>query len=225
MRATRYLLTVFTLFFLSLTAYAAVPAGPVMGQDFVPLTPSQPTIAGNKVEVIEFFAYYCPHCYVLDQPLAGWIKAQGDNIAFKRIHTSITGEPVPQQRLYYTLEAMGREEEFHDRILNEIHVQRKRLSTDAEIIAFISEQPGMDKQKFSELYNSFSVESKVNRAIQMQRSYSINTWPTIVLDGGLVTSPPLVGAKMDPYNEIVAQNAMLKVMDALVGQLHRLRNP
>ena len=53
-----------------LIAVAAVPgiawartARPVQeGKDFRPVTPPQPAEAGNKIEVIEFFQYTCPHC-------------------------------------------------------------------------------------------------------------------------------------------------------------------
>jgi thiol:disulfide interchange protein DsbA len=219
MRIVRFVLSV-----LCLLAFAdAGFATPLIeGQDYAVLYPAQTTEPGKKVEVIEFFAYYCPHCNALDQPLADWVKKQGDNIIFKRIHTSVTGDPVPQQRLYYALETMGKEEEFHKKILTAIHFQKLHLDDDDDIIGFMVRQ-GMDRQKFTDVYRSFAVQSKVNRAIKMQSAYLVNTWPTIVLDGRIATSPPLVGAKLETYDEKVAQNMMLAVMDELVTRLRQDR--
>jgi len=220
MRVTRFLLSVFALIAFAFSAQAQTPTN---GVDYVMLHTPQSTESGKKVEVIEFFAYYCPHCNALDKSLADWVKAQGDNIVFKRVHTSITGEAVPQQRLYYTLETMGKLDEYHHKILFAIHGQKKHLDTDEDILGFMVQQ-GIDRQKFVDTYNSFTVQTKVNRALQMQASYDVHTWPTLVLDGRIVTSPPIAGSKMETYEENAAQDMMLKVMDELVLQLHKERN-
>lgn len=218
MRVLRLLFSAFIL--LSAAAYGATP---INGQDYGTLNPAQPTESGKKVEVIEFFAYYCPHCNALDPELANWVKTQGDNIVFKRVHTSVTGEPVPQQRLFYALESMGKEEQYHTKILYAIHFLKKHLDDDKEIIDFMVQQ-GIDRQQFLDVYNSFTVQSKVKRAVQMQEAYDIHTWPTIVLDGRLVTSPPIAGGRLEKYDENTAQDLMLKIMDQLVLKLKDERN-
>jgi len=222
MRLIRPLLSTLLALMLAFAAGAAV-AAPLAGKDFVYVDPAQVTEPGNKVEVIEFFAYYCPHCNALDQPLADWVKKQGDNVVFKRVHTTVTGEPVPQQRLFYALQLMGREDEFHGKILSAIHFRRMRLDQDDDIIDFMVRQ-GLDREKFTALYHSFAVQSKVNQAVQMQANYQARSWPLIVLDGKLATSPPMVGAEMNPYDEKTAQNTMLNVMDELVAQLLQERS-
>jgi thiol:disulfide interchange protein DsbA len=220
MRTVRTLLCVLGLLVVASVVWAATPVG---GVDYLMLDPAQPSEPGKKVEVIEFFAYYCPHCDALDLPLSNWVKTQGENIVFKRVHTSISGEPVPQQRLYYTLETLGKVEELHRKILYAIHFQKQRLNSDEEIIEFMVKQ-GMNREKFLDIYHSFSVQSKVNRAIQMQNSYQIHTWPTIVVDGQFVASPPIAGANMETYDEPRAQDLMLNVLDELVSQRHKERN-
>jgi len=192
-------------------------AAPVQGQDYNLLTPPQPTEPGKKVEVIEFFAYYCPHCNALDRSLNEWVRAQGDKIVFKRVHVSANGEPMPQQKLYFALESMGKVEEYHSKIFYAIHFQRVHMNTDADVIDFMVKQ-GMDRDKFTALYNSFTVQSKVNRAIQMMSAYKIDSWPTLIVDGKYVTSPAIAGARMPSYEESASQNLMLKVLDGLVDQ-------
>ena len=57
------------------------------GAEYTTLKTPQPVQAqGKKVEVIEFFMYHCPACYALEPAMLEWVKKQGDNISFRRIH-------------------------------------------------------------------------------------------------------------------------------------------
>ncbi|MEJ2175477.1 MAG: hypothetical protein P8Y76_11375, partial [bacterium] len=40
-------------------------AAPVAGRNYTVLDPALPVESGDKIEVIEFFWYGCPHCYNL----------------------------------------------------------------------------------------------------------------------------------------------------------------
>src|SRR4051794_14587707 len=87
------------------TAFAS-PVDPKLGAEYIQLASPQPVqVVGKKVEVIEFFMYHCPHCYVLEPYLAEWVKKQGDKINFKRVHMPYSGASDPEAHLYLTLEA------------------------------------------------------------------------------------------------------------------------
>jgi protein dithiol oxidoreductase (disulfide-forming) len=219
MRIIRLLLTSLTLLCLAVPGYTAS----VQGEDYTLLSPPQPTVSGKKVEVIEFFAYYCPHCNALDRPLTEWAKARADKIVFKRVHVSPNGEPTPQQRLYYTLDAMGKAEEYQSKVFYAMHVQHVRLNTDDDVIDYMAKS-GIDRNKFTQIYSSVTVQTKVQRSLQMMSSYQISSWPTIVIDGKYVTSPTQAGSRMPSYEENVANQLMLKVMDDLVDQLAKTRH-
>ncbi len=223
MRTLRLLLAALSVvgFMGAASAAPAAPAPvPVEGQDYKLLTPAQPTEPGKKVEVIEFFAYYCPHCNALDRGLTEWARAQGDRIVFKHVHVSNNGEPMAQQKLYYALESMGKAEQYQSVIFNAIHVQHHRFSEDNEIIDFAVKDLGMNRDKFTLLLNSFSVQSKVSHALQQMHSYQIDTWPTLVIDGKYVTSPSIAGAGKD---EIKAQPFLFKALDGLVDMRFKER--
>jgi thiol:disulfide interchange protein DsbA len=219
MRIIRPLLATLALLCLAVHGYTAS----VEGQDYTLLSPPQPTVSGKKVEVIEFFAYYCPHCNALDRPLTEWAKANADKIVFKRVHVSPNGEPMPQQRLYYTLDAMGKAEEYQSKVFYAMHVQHIHLNTDADVIDFVVKS-GIDRNKFTQLYNSVTVQTKVQRALQMMTSYRISSWPTIVIDGKYVTSPAQAGSHIPAADETEANQLMLKVLDDLVDQLAKTQH-
>jgi protein dithiol oxidoreductase (disulfide-forming) len=214
MRFLQHVLAAVSLCLVAATA-AASPANPQNGVDFRTLDKAQQTDSGNKVEVTEFFWYSCPHCNALEPALEGWVKAQGDKIVFKRVPVAFRDSFVPQQRLYYAIEAMGKVDELHKKVFNAIHVERQRLDSDADITAFMVKQ-GVDKAKFEEVYNSFGVQSKARRAAQLQQAYQVDGVPMIAVDGRFVTSPSIVSRSIGNQPAPALHQATLQVVDALV---------
>lgn len=196
---------------------SATPENPQNGKDYITLAKPQQTDAGNKVEVLEFFWYNCPHCNAFEPSLSDWVKKQGDKIVLKRVPVAFRPTFEPQQRLYYALEAMGLAEEMQKKIFRAIHVERKPLDTEAQIVDFITKQ-GIDKQKFMSHYNSFSMSAKVKRAIQLQADYQIQGVPTVAIDGRYVTSPSIISEANGRQPEPVLYANTLKVMDWLVDK-------
>jgi len=195
----------------------ASPASPVNGVDYHTLDRPQQTDSGKKVEVMEFFWYACPHCNALDPALTEWVKKQGDAIVFKRLPVLFRDSMVPQQKLYYALEAMGKTEQLHKQIFHAIHVDHLSLATDATITDFVVKH-GVDKKKFLDAYNSFGVATKVRRAAQLQEAYKVDGVPLIAIDGRYITSPSIVGSSIGNQPEEVLFKATLQVMDSLVAK-------
>ncbi|NGZ84479.1 thiol:disulfide interchange protein DsbA/DsbL [Duganella aceris] len=200
------------------TAFAS-PAAPRNGAEYTTLkTPQAVQAVGKKVEVIEFFMYHCPACYALEPDMLAWVKKQGDNITFRRIHLPLTGENDPEAHMFLTLEAMKLEEQLHAKILSTWHVERRRLKSDADNIDWAVKN-GIDKEKYTAVYNSFSVMTKLKNAGRVASTYEVNSTPTIIVDGRFSTNPSAVDAA-NPGQIPRAQlnQATLQVLDALVAQ-------
>ena len=215
MRLLHSLLLIASLGLASVGANAA-PNAPAEGVEYQRLSQPQPTDTGKKVEVLEFFWYNCPHCHAFEPHLAEWAKKQGDRIVLKRIPVGFRESFVPQQKLYFALEAMNRLD-LHTVVFDAIHQRRMKLNTEPEIMAFIEKQ-SIDSKKFGETFNSFSVQSKVSRVRQLQEAFRIDGVPTVAIDGQYVTSPSIVGQSMRGATEEVLNSATLLVMDALVAK-------
>ncbi len=216
MRFIQHGLLSLSLGFLMATA-GATPASPKNGVDYRTLDKPQNTEAGKKIEVTEFFWYSCPHCFALEPHLAEWVKKHSDTIVFKRVPVNFRESFIPQQKLYYALEAMGKSEELQGKVFHAIHVDRQNLDTDAAILDFVVKH-GVDKQKFIEAYSAFGTQAKVKRALSLQEAYKIDGVPTIAVDGKYETSPSIVGAAMGSQPESVLATSALQVMDALVAK-------
>jgi thiol:disulfide interchange protein DsbA len=199
-------------------ATGALAADPKSGVHYLTLPQAQNTDGGKKVEVIEFFAYYCPHCDALEPVINEWVRKQGDNIVYKRVHVERDINVLPQQRLFYTLEAMGILEQFHAKVFAAMHKERLRLSRDEMVFDWV-EQAGIDRARFIDIYRSFGIQSKVARAAAMMSAYKIDSWPMIAIDGRWLTSPyqASTGAPK-ALSEPEQQQEALRVMDHLVAR-------
>lgn len=214
LRPLRFALAAISL--IASTAFAT-PADPKNGAEYTTLAAPQPAqVVGKKVEVIEFFMFHCPACHYLEPQLSDWVKKQGDNVNFKRIHLG-GGQLDPEAHLFLTLEAMGKAEEFVPKVFRAFHVDRQRLVTDKAILEWVGKS-GLDKAKFMEAWNSFGVLTKLRRSPQILANYRIESSPTIVVDGRFVTSPASVG-EANPSLKQDALAATIKVLDVLVAKV------
>jgi thiol:disulfide interchange protein DsbA len=146
----------------------------------------------GKIEVVEFFWYNCQHCNAFEPTLAAWIKTLPKDVSFRRSHVAFQDSFVPQQRLALTLEAMGLVEKLHAKVFAAIHAERVNLTTGDAIAEWVSRQ-GVDKAKFLEQYNSFSVQTKATRATQLQNAYKVEGVPSIGIGGRFYTDGSMAG--------------------------------
>ena len=216
MRFIQQLLASLTFGLVAATA-GATPALPQNGVEYQTMSKPQPIEPGKKVEVTEFFWYSCPHCFALEPSLSEWVKKQGDKIVFKRVPVHFRDTFIPQQKMYYALEAMGKLEEMQPKIFSAIHIDHQRLDTDATISDFVVKQ-GIDKQKFTDVYNAFGTQAKVRRALGLQDAYKIDSVPTIAVDGKYVTSPATAGVSLGQQSDAVLGAASVQVLDVLVNK-------
>ncbi|KVH65757.1 thiol:disulfide interchange protein [Burkholderia ubonensis] len=167
----------------------AAPSAPVAGKDYEVMKAPQPVSApAGKVEVIEFFWYGCPHCYEFEPTVEAWVKKQGDKVDFKRIPVAFRDDFVPHSRLFYAVSALGISEKVTPAIFNAIHKQKNYLLTPQAQADFLASQ-GVDKKKFMDAYNSFSVQGQVKQSAELLKSYNIDGVPTIVVQGKYKTGP------------------------------------
>jgi protein dithiol oxidoreductase (disulfide-forming) len=173
------------------SAYAQAPQGFQEGKDYIALDKRAPTDTGSgKIEVVEFFWYNCPHCNAFEPQLEAWIKRTAKDVVVRRAPVAFRDDFVPQQRLYYALEAMGKVDELHTKVFYAIHVEKQNLNNQANIGAWLEKQ-GVDKAKFDTLYSSFSISSKAQKAAQLQNAFQVDGVPALGIAGRFYTSGSL----------------------------------
>ena len=171
----------------------------------------------GKIEVIEFFWYECPHCNALEPALDAWTRRLPDDVAFRRVPVWFREEPFgPQQRLFYTLEALGLVPTLHRKVFQAIHGERARVRTAEDMAAFALKN-GADPIAFMTTYNSFGVQTKAQQARQTASAYKIDAVPAMGVQGRYYTNGNLANAGLPPG----PIDRMLGVVDALVGKVRQ----
>ena len=166
--------------------------GPVEGKDYQRVATPVPVPPG-KVEVVEFFGYWCPHCSAFEPALDAWVKKlPAAQVAFRRVPVAFNAAQEPLQKLYFALESLDLIEALHRKVFNSLHVARQRLDKDAEISVFLQAN-GVDAAKVMDSMKSFSVATKVRQARQLAEGYKIEGVPTLGIQGRYMTSPSIAG--------------------------------
>ena len=184
-----------------------VMAAPELGNQFKQTAQAIPTDTPAKIEVTELFWYGCPHCYHLEAPLSAWVKKLPPDVYFKRVPGVPRQDWAPMAKAYYTLEALGLVDKLHVPLFDAIHKQKTLNPTSEKAaIDWIAKQSGMDQKKVAETFNSFSVNTKVMRAVQVFRASGATGVPALIVDGKYLTSSTMAGGN----------DEVLKVADYII---------
>ncbi|MFN3751174.1 MAG: thiol:disulfide interchange protein DsbA/DsbL [Thiobacillus sp.] len=188
---------------LSLSVSAAGPEA-FEGHDYARVKP-QPVATGNKIEVLEFFWYRCPHCFQLEPALNAWLKTLPADAQVRRVPAVFRPDWLPGAKLYYTLEQMGLLARLHDKVFDAYHVENLNLNDPKVLGDWIAKQ-GVDRKRFEGIYNSFSTQSKATQGAQLAAAYAINGVPAFIIDGKYTTSVSMTGS----------QQRLFEVLDQLI---------
>lgn len=168
----------------------------VEGKDYTVLTNPQPTQDANKIEVLEFFWYGCPHCYSLHPHLKTWLLNIPGDVSFRYVPAILRANWVAAAKIYYAIEAMGIADVLHDKAYDAMHRDKIDLNNESVLFDWIEKQ-GIDRKKFETTYKSFGVQNQVARSTQMTRQYQLNGVPALVVNGKYLTSGRMGGTPED----------------------------
>ena len=177
------------------------------GRHYQILTPAQPTSSSpEQVEVAEAFMYGCPHCYSFEPFMQKWAPNKPENVKVVRIPVLFNRQAEVHARVYYTAEALGVLEETHLSFFKEIHVNRRPMTSEPDLIDFFKRYD-VDAETFKKTFRSFDVEHKIRVAKTMAQRYRISSVPTVVVNG-----------KYTSAGSNLAGNQLLALIDHLVDK-------
>jgi len=166
--------------------------------------PAQPTsVAPGKVEVMEVFWLACPHCYAIEPLVQKWLKGKPAYVEFVRVPVIWGPMHRAHARLYYTLEALGRPD-LIARAFDTIHDLAERRqpalagATEEESLRMqqgFATKNGVSADDFEKAYNSFTVNSNLQRAEQLTQRYHVEGVPFFVVNGKYSTDISKAGGE------------------------------
>lgn len=174
------------------------------------INPPVATKSTDQVEVVELFWYGCPHCFDFEPFVSRWQDNKPEYVTFRRLPAIFRESWEPHARAYYTAQILGVVDQIHMPLFEAMHTHKRRLMTKEELMAFFAER-GVDNGKFSRTYDSFAVDSLINRAKILQVSYGVMGVPAMVVNGEYRTS----GSEAGSLENVIS------VVEALVEREHK----
>ncbi|HEY0634319.1 MAG TPA: thiol:disulfide interchange protein DsbA/DsbL [Gammaproteobacteria bacterium] len=186
----RHFAWLFLLFLVPAVTLAAEPEFNE-GIDYQLLSRAQPVASDGTVEVVELFWYGCPHCYHFEPHLQGWLKKKPSKVNFVRVPAIFNS---PEWHLhataFYTAEVLGKGEKMHGPLFHAIQEQKRPLRTREQVMAFFAEQ-GVNNDDFNNTFDSFAVQTKVQRAADLTKKYEVSGVPTVIVNGKYRVDGPM----------------------------------
>ena len=208
---TRTLLGLLFSLLLPAAAFAATPAAPVEGVDYVLIDGAQPyRPLQGKVEVVEVFAYWCPHCAQFQPMVDAWKRRLPQGVRFTYVPLATeSGDPL--SRAYFASEALGAVERTHAALFRAMHDDgtMPMNPSDGELQDWFVGQ-GLPAARLKAAWNSPATAANLRHASAFEHAVDIEGTPTLVVNGR--------------YRIISGDHeAMLRTADALIAMLQRQR--
>ena len=175
------------------------------GIEYQKIARAQPTVAEDRIEVLELFWYGCPHCYELEPVLEAWQENKADDVVFVRVPAVLGKSWELGARAYYTAELLDVTDQIHKSLFDRFHKDKKPIRNLGELKDFFVSH-GVSAEDFDKTINSFAVVTKTNRAKQVRDMYGISGVPALIVNGKYRTSARLAGSNQK----------MLEVVDFLI---------
>lgn len=151
----------------------------------------------GKIDVVEFFWYGCHHCNDFEPKVNAWVKTLPTDVVFKKVHIRWPTKRINfegHQKLYYTLEAMGKLPTLHAKVFEAMHKDKKQLASDVEIFDLM-QSFGLNREEFAKVFNSFAVNAQCAKAVSLMEAYDIEGVPTIGVGGRYSTTASMAGSE------------------------------
>ncbi len=178
-----------------------------LGRHYARLPAAQGTSSSpDQIEVAEVFWYGCPHCYTFDPYIENWLEDLPEDVNFVRIPAVWNVLLQVHARAYYAGQALDVDEGVHAAFFREIHINRNGLDSQPALAEFFASH-GVDADDFNAAFESFAVNTRMNRADELARRYRISSVPTVVVNGKYTTDAGMAGSYeelMELIDELVA---------------------
>lgn len=154
------------------------------GVDYEVLATPVVQLEDNKVEVAEFFGYFCPHCQNLDPILLAHTKKFASDTYFRAEHVVWNpSRDVGLARLAAAVNQSGLKYSANPLIFSAFINQGVQLHDENVAKQWISSQKSFNASKLLAAYDSFSNQAQAKQMADWTMQYNITGTPTVVVGG------------------------------------------
>lgn len=154
------------------------------GVDYEVLAKPMPRIEKDKVEVLEFFGYFCIHCKNLDPIILQHTKTFARDTYFKTVH--VVWEPdrdIGLARLSAAVEQSNMKKQANPMIFKAMFDDNVNLSDPGITTKWLNEQTTFNGKKVLAAYNAFGNPAQAKQMEERTVQYNIVSTPVVIVGG------------------------------------------
>ena len=161
----------------------ASQAALVEGTDYVVLPEAIPQLQQDKIEVLEFFGYFCIHCKNLEPTMAAHVKTFPTDTYFRAEHVVWRPEHLGLARIAAAVNATGMKYQANPAIFKAVMDEGVDLSNPETFKQWAAQQTAFDGQKLLAAFNGFQNQTEAKNMAELSTKYKIQGTPTIIVGG------------------------------------------
>ncbi|MDX1587641.1 MAG: thiol:disulfide interchange protein DsbA/DsbL [Oleiphilaceae bacterium] len=161
----------------------------------------------DKIEVAEVFWYGCPACHAFQPLITPWAEQLPEDVALVHLPATLRGDWEVHAQAFYTARALGVVDKVHSDLFDALAGERRPLNSQEKLAEFFARR-GVDKEEFNKAWNSFGVNSMMQRASSRVRGARVSGTPSLIVNGKYLITVRGAGG----------HGNMLEVADYLIGK-------
>jgi len=140
--------------------------------------------ATAKPQVLEFFSFYCGHCFKFEPLMESLVKNLPANIEVKKNHVNFIGKEMGPQltQAYAAAEVLGVGDKVASLIFDQIHTQRKPIHGEEGVLE-IFEKAGIPNAEAKGALLSFPVMGIASQMKRNTATFNIRGVPAVIVNG------------------------------------------
>jgi thiol:disulfide interchange protein DsbA len=191
---------------LPLAVSAAEPGQLVEGRDYTLVENGQPyRPLDGKIEVVEVFAYWCPHCAEFQPVLSAWVRRLPGDVRFTYVPAAFNLDDA-FARGFFAAETAGAVARTHEGVFSAVH-HDGLLARNATIdeIAWYYGQHGMSQAAAKASMVGPQVDALMAHARAFELGIGLRGTPTMVVNGRYLITPRTHADALRIADQLVAR--------------------
>lgn len=159
----------------------------------------------GRIEVVEVFAYWCPHCDDFQPMVDAWKRKMPSDVRFAYVPAAFDLEDT-YATAYFAAERAGAVPRIHQAMFDAIHREGMlpRSNPTVDELGTWFGQRGLNRARMVGLLSSAEVAAQVQAARRFMLANHVKSTPTLVVNGKYVVRTP-------------RQEDRFRVVDALIA--------
>lgn len=152
------------------------------GTHYQRLASSVGTENRDKIEVAEVFWYGCPACLSMQPVITPWAETLADDVALVHLPAALRPDWEVHAQAFYTARSLGVLDKVHSDLFEALAGERRQLNNKDQLARFFADR-GVDEEAFRKTWDSFSVNSMMQRGNSRVRGARVSGTPSLIVNG------------------------------------------